>query len=80
MKGAFVTALTQSLARLADAIDNLETSMEGFEQTLAGQQRDMFAAPPPKPVARKAKGGQAAMSAQRLDHAIEKAEQLLAQR
>lgn len=80
-KGIAVSVLMQSLASLEHAISRLEQAVESAEDSLVGQQRDMFAAPagPPRPQ-KNGKGVQAAMIVRRLDHAIEKAEQLLAQR
>lgn len=70
-----MSAVKQAMSKLDYVVAKLEGSVEGLEQTLAGQQRDMFSAP-------SASNGngqhpQGAVMAQRLDNAIEKVEQLL---
>ncbi len=40
-----MSAVLQALSQLSNAIGNLEGSIESFEGTQKGKQRDMFAAP-----------------------------------
>ena len=67
-----MSLIQQALYRLDHAVESLEGSLHGLEKTMAGQQRDMFAAP-----AKPAKAGQIA---KRLDRTIERVEKLLGER
>lgn len=71
-----MSAIKQALARLEGVVGGLEGSVLSFERAHAGEQRDMFAAPPPVN-----KGAlpdlDPAILAERLDRAIEQVEDML---
>lgn len=75
-----MSAIKQALNKLDISIRKLEGSVDVIEETLAGQQRDMFAAANAK--APKASNGnghdfESGLFAKRLDRAIEKVETIL---
>ena len=77
-----MSALQQAIEKLNGSLDNLETSVGSLEQTLAGEQRDMFGVPSPVNENTTEPNGQAidaALVAQRLDIAIERVEQVLSE-
>jgi len=83
-----VSQIKQALLKLNKSIDRLEGSAGHIEQSLAGQQRDMFGAAPAAATngsgsthakANGHGGVEGAVIAQRLDQAIDKVEKLLAE-
>ncbi len=74
-----MSAIKHALARLDDAVGKLDGATHGFEQIMAGQQRDMFGAPSNENAGDDANGHtiDGAVIAQRLDQAIEKVETIL---
>lgn len=70
--------IKHALTKLDSVVGKLEDSMEGFEEVLAGQQRDMFSAPSNQNAS--ATGGNmidGAVVADKIDQAIEKVEAVL---
>jgi len=77
-----LSALQQALDKLNGSLSNLESSVGSLEQTLAGEQRDMFGVPTASNENVTETNGQAidaALVAQRLDIAIERVEQVLSE-
>ncbi len=76
-------AIKNAVRNLGQSVGNLEGSLGSLEEALAGQQRDMFGGPANSNGSGNGvvngNGAQAAIVAKRLDHAIEKVEQLLAE-
>lgn len=75
-----MSAIRQSLIKLDAAVNSLENSLMTMEQSMTGQQRDMFGNVIKKNK-NKSNGNdlQAAVIAKRLDQAIEKVEGLLSE-
>lgn len=67
-----------ALERLNGAINYLDGSLEGIEETLKGAQRDMFQGAPAEASNQNDQEAKAAMTTQ-IDKAIEKVEKLLGQ-
>lgn len=71
-----MSAIKQALEHLNSSLQNLEYSISGWEESLSGTQRDMFAAPPPQQPSNE--NIDVSIVAKRLDIAIEKVEEILA--
>ena len=75
-----MSAIKHALAKLDDVVERLEGSMDGLEESLAGEQRDMFASPSNQNTSAKKNGHgsiDGAILAKRLDSAIKKVETIL---
>ncbi len=71
-----MSSIRKSLIKLDHVVAKLESSTAGLESTIAGQQRDMFAAPPPS--ASNDDGIEGSIVVQALDQTISRVEKLLA--
>ena len=72
-----MSAVQQALSKLSRAIDSLEGSLGSFEDSLKGQQRDMFAAPQKIEKVANNNAMNTDLVAQKLDSAIARIESVL---